>query len=187
MVRVCSDLFPPGLTSLHSLCSIQSTNESLYWSLGWFTDLSVTNRFCFSWDVNVHHINRAKMKLKISLFLSCLYSFPSPLRHFLSWWEWERWKRQIGKAFTVVPCLSPFLWELFLHQCNVLLIYWQRANDLFIPSQREIWVLLMRSGWIILVLIEAKECQDEAIGLFEVCSRSGIWMRLFGTGMAIRA
>ena len=38
---------------------------------------------------------------------------------------------------------------------------------------REIWVLLSRSGWIILVLIEAKGCQDEATGLFEVSSRGG--------------
>lgn len=36
------------------------------------------------------------------------------------------------------------------------------------PSRREIWALLTRSGWIILALIETEECQDEAIGLFEV-------------------
>lgn len=40
------------------------------------------------------------------------------------------------------PRLSPFSWELFLHQRNVLLIYRQRENDPFIPvSERNMSVV----------------------------------------------
>ncbi len=59
--------------------------------------------------------------------------------------------------------------------CISVMLYWFIGSVRMIHlslSQGEIWVLLTGSGWINLVLIQDEECQDEAIMLFEVCSRS---------------
>lgn len=45
----------------------------------------------------------------------------------------KKTNRQCETAVVVgPPCLSPFLWEFFVHQRNVLLIYRQRENHPFI-------------------------------------------------------
>lgn len=154
----CSELFPP---SLHSLYSIQktSTTQSVNWSL---TMSSLSEFYVWfyvelRWNLPSYRLNKA-MKKKTSLILSCLYYIPSSVRCSISWWKQDS---SIGKL--------PFSWELLLPRCDVLLIYRQRENDPFIPvSEINMRGLVTHSDWIILVLIEAEDCQVEAIVVWAV-------------------
>lgn len=80
------------------------------------------------------------MKLKTSLRLSCLY--PVLLSGASPPGESERWKRQIGKPFTVIPLACHL--SRGNSFCISVMFYWFIGGVRMIhlsPSRREIWVL----------------------------------------------